>query len=244
VSTIYVTTVTAFLLTVFDVEDSFLAKLGWNLIRKDMNVKKVLTFVVVAVLSVSSVNAAGNGQGSNFGSFATASSRGIGAGSFTLGAGIADQNSFLGMFNYGLSRFTEGTVKLALVDFNNKFNDNLEFAIGADFRYQFMVVDDVSKSPFDMAVGAFFELVNPGTSVLQLGGQLIGSYPIKLSTGKILTPYGRFNVRVEKAGGNSDLNFGLNTGVSWGLSSTIRLFGEFQFDGNDGIFLGVDLQAL
>jgi len=207
-------------------------------------VKKVIIYVSASVLLFSSALVAGNGVGSHFGSFATASARGMGSGSFTLGVGIADQNSFLGMFNYGLSRFTEGSIKLALVDFDGRNNDDLEFAIGADFRHQFMMVDSVSKSPFDMSVGAFFELVNPGFSIFQIGGQLIGSYPVRLKNGKILTPYGRFNARVEDANGNSDLEFGLNMGVSWGLTRSVKLFGEFQFDGNDGIFLGVDLEAL
>lgn len=206
--------------------------------------KKVIIYVSVSVLLFSSAVVAGSGVGSHFGSFATASARGMGEGSFTLGVGIADQNSFIGMFNYGLSRFTDGSIKLALVDFDGGKNDNVEFAIGADFRHQFMMVDSVSKSPFDMAIGAFFELVNPGFSILQVGGQLIGSYPVKLEHGRTLTPYGRFNVRLESANDDSELEFGLNAGVAWGLSSSVKLFGEFQFDGNDGIFLGVDLQAL
>ena len=206
--------------------------------------KKVIVLVSASVLLLSSVAVAGNGKGSNFGSFATASARGMGEGSFTLGVGIADQNLVLGIFNYGLSRFTEGSIKLALVDFDGKNNDNVEFAIGADFRHQFMVVDAVSKSPFDMAVGAFFEIVNPGSSILQFGGQLIGSYPVRLNSGKILTPYGRFNARLENVNDNSELEFGFNMGVSWSLTGSVKLFGEFQFDGNDGISLGVDLQAL
>jgi hypothetical protein len=101
-----------------------------------------------------------------------------------------------------------------------------------------------------MAAGGFLEFIDfGGASLLQFGGQLIGSYPVTLSNGKLLSPYGRLNVRLERAsmsggGSDSDMQFGLNGGVAFGLTSTVNLYGEFQIDGNDGIFLGIDFRAM
>ncbi|MFQ5499995.1 MAG: hypothetical protein ACE5FH_10020 [Candidatus Zixiibacteriota bacterium] len=42
----------------------------------------------------------------------------------------------------------------------------------------------------------------------------------------------------------SNLEFGLNGGVAWNVSRNLTLFGEFQLDGNDGIFFGLDFDIL
>jgi hypothetical protein len=42
----------------------------------------------------------------------------------------------------------------------------------------------------------------------------------------------------------SNLEVGLNGGVRWGLTETVSLFGEFQLDGNDGVFFGLNLGVI
>jgi hypothetical protein len=37
---------------------------------------------------------------------------------------------------------------------------------------------------------------------------------------------------------------GLNGGVQWQMTSTVALYTEFQIDGNDGIFLGIDFGVM
>jgi hypothetical protein len=94
-------------------------------------------------------------------------------------------------------------------------------------------------------------------SVLQLGGFALGSYPFVLSNGSTLSPYGRLNLRMENLsvdwpGGTppglddseSNLEFGLHAGVAWKFGSTATAYGEFQLDGNDGLFLGLDFNVM
>jgi hypothetical protein len=87
-----------------------------------------------------------------------------------------------------------------------------------------------------------------------VGFQMLGSFPIKLERGGSLSPYGRVNVRFESIradlvsgvptsldASEDQLALGLNAGVSWHpRASSIALFGEFQIDGNDGVFFGID----
>lgn len=182
--------------------------------------------------------------GSAFGCLTTATSLGQGRGNFGGGVGIADATSVFGTFTYGLSKYTDGRLRLG-------FRDNIEAEItfGADFKWQFWTVGQGRREPMDMALGGFFEFVDAGGgSVFQFGGQVFASYPYHLNRGGTLSPYGRFNIRMESLSGggasNTELKFGLNGGVAWKATSTVSLFGEFQFDGNDGLFLGIDFNVM
>jgi len=75
----------------------------------------LLVSTALMVLALSGTCLA-DAAGSHFGSFSTARTLGMGHGAFGLGVGLADRTSFVGSFNYGLSRFTEGRIKLGLVD--------------------------------------------------------------------------------------------------------------------------------
>jgi len=192
-------------------------------------------------------------MGSAFGSLTTARAIGQGAGNFGFAVGFADATSFTGSFTYGLSQYTDGRLKLGLIDSDNS---DAKLTLGADFKWQFWNYGPGSTHPFDFAVGGFFEFVDlDAASAFQIGGHLIGSYPIVLTRGGTLTPYGRFNARLEAlsfdrpvgaSGDDSDTNLevGLSGGVEWKMTTTVSLFGEFQIDGNDGVFLGVDFNVM
>jgi hypothetical protein len=118
------------------------------------------------------------------------------------------------------------------------------------------------NSPFDLAVGGFIEWVNmdfggdlivESQTVWQVGAQAIASYPFILKNGTKLSPYGRLNLRHESYSldfvpgtldgydiSDSQLALGMNAGVAWSVTDVIVLYGEFQLDGNDGIFLAID----
>lgn len=213
------------------------------------------TLLVIGLTFIMSVPAvlAGDGYGSAFGTLATAQAIGQGRGTFGVGIGLADATSFVGTFNYGLSKYTDGRLKLGLVDTDG--NDT-EFTLGADFKWQFWSYGKNGGHPFDFAVGGFFEYGDfANRSVFQVGGQLIGSIPVRLKSGRLLVPYARFNARMESLGdiqrqgktaidSESNLEVGLNAGVQWELTSTMALFGEFQFGGNDGLFMGIDFNVM
>ncbi len=204
--------------------------------------KKLIISAFLAAIICCSSAFAGGSIGSAFGTFGTAHSLGMGNGNALVGVGIGDdRNILLGRVNYGLSRFTDGSIKLALVDPDGQ-GSSTRIAIGADFKYQFMVMDDVTRSAFEMAAGGMFEYYDlEGGSAHLIGANLLGSYPFVLDNGKLLSPYGRFGARIEKRSySDSNLEFGLNLGVAWEVTKTVNLYGEFQLDGNDAIFLGAE----
>jgi len=213
--------------------------------------KKLGLAALLLLLAVSSSYA--DAVGSAFGTLTTAQSLGQGRGNIGFGLGLADATSFTGTFSYGLSKYTDGRLRLGLVDPGKGVDTKV--TIGADFKWQFWNVGPNTTNPFDFAIGGFFEYVDYSyLSVFQVGGQLIGSYPVRLNRGGILVPYGRFNARIESLSLNNtppgvdasqtNLEIGLNGGVKWEMTSTVSLFGEFQIDGNDGFFFGADFNIM
>ena len=211
-----------------------------------------LFLITATVILLLSCNLFAGGEGSGFGSLSTASTNGMGIGIFGVGAGFANANSIFGSFTYGMSANTDGRLRLALIDANSS---NTELAFAADFKYNFVSVGELKNGPFDMALGGFFEYYNYDYgSIIFLGSQYIGSYPITMSNNSTLTPYGRFDVRLEMINydsplpngddSKSNLEFGFNAGVKWQLTKNIDIFGEFQFDGNDGLFVGLDFGVM
>jgi len=215
--------------------------------------KKIMILVSLGLILVSASSYAIDAVGSSFGTLTTARAMGQGTGAFGFGVGVADRTSFVGSFAYGLSEYSDGRLKLGLADPDNS---DTKLTLGADYKWQFWNYGPTTKHPFDFAVGVFLEYVDfDPFSALQLGGQLIGSYPVHLKDGGTLTPYGRFNARLEwlsrdlppTATGDdseSNLEVGLNGGVQWQMTTTVGLYAEFQLDGNDGIFLGIDFAVM
>ena len=213
--------------------------------------KKILIFSLVLVLSACGLIRA-ESAGSAFGSLTTAQALGQGRANFGGGIGLADATSFFGSFTYGLSQYTDGRLRVGLIDADGA---DAELTIGADFKWQFWTYGkEENSNPFDFATGAFLEYVDfGGSSVFQIGGQLIGSYPIDLQNSGTLSPYGRFNARLESISwdsrglgddSESNLEVGINAGVCWQLTTELGLYGEFQLDGNDGLFLGIDFNVM
>ncbi len=217
--------------------------------------RKIALVFVLVLMMVANGEAAG-AFGSSFGTLWTARSLGMANGSVGLGIGAADHTSFLGYFKYGLSDYTDGRILLGIAD---DAGVNATITIGADFKYQLLNFQRGGTDPFDLALGALAEYLDfDNMSAIQIGGHVLGSYPVALKGGTTLSPYGRINVRLERTkievpagrGGEtsekkqSELKFGLNMGVCWDISRDVGLYGEFQFDGNDGIFLGVSYSVL
>jgi hypothetical protein len=109
--------------------------------------------------------------------------------------------------------------------------------------------DKMRNYPCDLAVGAFLEHASyEYASLLELGINMIGSIPYRLNSGHRLIPYSRINLRLERSKwqgvareAESNYRIGLNAGAKYELTSYINLYGEFQLDGNSGLFLGAEL---
>ena len=200
--------------------------------------KTFLIFALSLFILSASVSAGG------FGSLATARTIGMANGNFMGVLGVGDYTSFGGVFTYGLSDNTDGRLKLGLIDGQGGSDAVLMFA--ADFKYNFITADSVlHNGPFDMALGGFFEYYDyESGSLSAFGGQYIGSYPLRMSNGSILSPYGRLNVRIESFASNSDLEIGLNGGVKWTLNKNIDLYGELELDNTTNFFFGLDFNVL
>lgn len=199
----------------------------------------------VGLLAVSSATA-GNGRGSTYGGLMVAKSYGQQRGTIGISGGLADNNAISGWFGYGMSKYIDGRVHLGFWDSGPK----TFLMLGGDFKWQFWSVDEGPRYPIDMAVGGFIEYEDKDRgSYLQLGSHLVASYPFKLYEHGVLSPYGRLNVRlyresIEPSSSNSDIKFGLNGGAAWDATNALRFYGEFQIDGNDGVFFGVEFVVM
>ena len=209
--------------------------------------KLIIIAFVLAIFAGGNVLAI-DAAGSAFGCLSTAKALGQGKGNLGGGIGLGNNaTSFFGSFDYGLSAYTNGRLKLGLYDPDG---GDAGFVLGGDFRYQMLSMADNPDNPFDLAPGGFFEYIDfEGGSVFEIGAMAIGSYPFEMSNGKILSLYGRFNLRLESyssdgGGSDSELKFGLNGGVCFEISELVKLYGEFQLDGNDGLFFGIDYNVL
>ncbi|MDZ4723995.1 MAG: hypothetical protein SGI97_08855 [candidate division Zixibacteria bacterium] len=215
--------------------------------------KRITVLFILTLIATTGLAKADFTIGSAFGTLTTARTVGQGKGNFLIGAGIADATSFFGQFTFGMSTYTDGRLKLAIYDADT---DDLAVSFGADFKWQFWNVKEGRRAPFDMATGALFEFVDVnGFSAVQFGGHLIGSYPFAMRNGSTLSPYARINIRLESKSfdtgpgfsgdnSNSDLEFGFNGGLKYDFSPTVAGFFEFQLDGNDGIFFGIDFNIM
>jgi len=204
--------------------------------------KVLLSMTIILTFTFSQVSA--DSFGSGFGSFATANTNGAGQSKILGGIGLADYNTVFGIFSYGLSGHTDGRIKFGIMDDDA---DNTEFMFGADFIYNLISTEELNNGPFDMGFGGFFEYYDFNNfSIWQFGGQFIGSYPLILSNESRFVPYGRVDVRVESVNSDtfddSNIEIGFNAGAEWEATKDINLFGEFQFDGNDGLFLGIQFR--
>ena len=209
-------------------------------------IKKLLVCTIILVISIAPMTIAGS-FGIASGNIATADACGFGIGHFGGIVGLGDKfTSFIGTLNYGFSQYTEGRVKFGFSDADGV---DATILIGADLKYEYLDYYDANRpAPFDLAFGGFFEWADyDNASLLQIGGNIIGSIPYRFNGGQRLIPYGRVNLRLERvsARGNSDSNLelGINFGTKFELSGDLAFYGEIQVDGNTGLFLGTELRA-
>lgn len=220
---------------------------------------KKLTLIMVLVLVVMAGSAVMADVGSAFGTQATAQALGQRVGYFGVGVGIADYTSVVGSFDYGLSKYTTGRLKLGFTDGGD--NTDMSLSMGAEVRWQIWQAGGVNKRAVDLAIGPMIEYfkintsspaVNNEVSVFQFGAFVLGSHSFIMTNGQLFTPYAKLNVRNENVhvqavgvdNSQSDLRVGLGTGVSYQMSNTMNLYGELQFDGNNGFFMGVDFKVM
>jgi len=211
----------------------------------------VAAAAMLLVLACFSTVAAKDSAGLVSGNLTTADAAGNGVGYFGGYVGFGDNAAAVfGTFTYGLAQYTDIRFKLGFSDADVP-NSDPEIFLGVDFKYEIMdYYDTLHSNPFDLAAGAFMEYVAyENTPVFQLGGNLIGSIPYRFNSGHKIVPYARLNIRMERVSNDqtdeSDTDFqgGLNVGTKFEVNRDFHLYGEFQIDGNAGIFLGLDVRV-
>ncbi len=180
---------------------------------------------------------------------------GVGAGGGYIYVG-EDNTSFVGSLKYGLNRYTEGRLRLGLID--SDFGD-MGVILGGDLKYQiwnYNKYDTSNVNPFDLALGFGVEFANPeNVSFFSVGGSIIGSIPIAMKNKRTIEPYARLNFRIQhfsiddynvgtlkvKGGSDTGLEVGANLGAMFSLTDLVDFTIEIQLDDETAILFGIDL---
>jgi len=166
---------------------------------------RLVTTLLVLLSLVGGAAFADDAIGSAFGTLTTARVIGQDRGSLGFGIGLADNaTSFLGNFTYGMSRYMDGRIKLALVDPDG--GGDTEIGIGGDIKWQYWNYDSTTTYPFDMAFGGFFEYFDFGYTSANLKVGLTAGAKWQM------TPTFAFLGELQLDG-----NDGLFLGIDWGI---------------------------
>jgi hypothetical protein len=195
--------------------------------------KSVLIMAFLLIMAVT-VSAQYTGQLGPAGTIEKGTSQGIG------NVGLYDGAiGFQGAYRYGIGGYSDAGAKFGFIDFNEQHNHETGAVLGGDIKYQVMEVR--IKDPIDLSVGGLFEgVVGTPANYFALGGFVTGSHPIRLNSGKILSPYGRMVFRIDWVKSASNFDLGFNAGASLNLNNNTALSAEFQFDDPFGFLFGLN----
>ncbi|MDP2960591.1 MAG: hypothetical protein Q8N71_04120, partial [candidate division Zixibacteria bacterium] len=141
-----------------------------------------------------------------------------------------DAFAFFGQFRGGVADYFDLGMKLGVISFDSEFGESSQgIILGGDFKYQ--ILDAKLKDPFDLSIGAgleFFSISDFNT--FSFGANFCGSKDFPLAKGRIISPYGRLNLRGQRehveTGGHwdkdvtdTDFMVGLNPGVNLKVSN-------------------------
>ena len=199
---------------------------------------------VIAVLVLGTGAQGAWDVGGSFGTLSTGEAIGRGEVSVFTGLSHGDALTAFGGLRYGIADNLDGRLKIGLRD---EGGTDAELVAGIDLMYQGLRRDTYGGDPIDLGFGGMAELWNSEAyDIWQLGGFAVGSYPYRLGNQMILTPYARLNVRTERISPEGDaavtreLELGFNGGGRLDVTRSFSVYGEFQIDGNDGVFIGAE----
>lgn len=159
-----------------------------------------------------------------------------------------DAFSVFGQLRYGVVRYLDFGFKMGMLnlDPSPKYGEEgTGLTFGGDVKYWFM--ERESNDPLDLSFGGgmeFFKITD--YSLFTLGGNVIASYKFEYRPQKTVTPYGRLNLRWERAsskkgdGTDNDMDVALCLGADLKLWQDFNLVGELQIDDNVGFVAGVN----
>jgi len=174
-------------------------------------------------------------------------------GSYSAGiyAGVYDDAfAILGGFRSGITDYLDLGLRFGLLNYDyDPWKDESGLVLGLDLKYR--VLETEIDDPLDLSLGGCMEFSSiEHFSRLAIGGYTILSRDFCFQSGRVLSPYGRLNLRMErkswetkgpvKEHHDTDLEMGLTLGLSLELTSKTFLVGELQLDEFDGLIVGAN----
>ncbi|MCK4427812.1 MAG: hypothetical protein KAW16_04955 [candidate division Zixibacteria bacterium] len=167
-----------------------------------------------------------------------------------------DAFSLFGQFRHGVVRYLDVGFKMGMLNLDPGYGEGKAGLIfGGDVKYWFL--ERESNDPLDLSFGAGMEFLKiTDYSLFTLGGNVIASYEFEYGPQKSVTPYGRLNLRWERANfkhsgrwvgrgkkedwTDDDMGVALSLGADLKLWQDFNMVGELQIDDNVGFVGGVN----
>ena len=159
-----------------------------------------------------------------------------------------DAFSLFGQLRYGVVKYLDFGFKMGMLSLDPQPEQGEEgtgLTFGGDVKYWFM--ERRSDDPLDLCLGGGMEFLRVSDySLFTLGGNVIASYEFELTAQRCVTPYGRLNLRWERAdsekgdGTHDDVDVAVSMGADLKIAEDFNLVGELQIDDNVGFVAGVN----
>ena len=211
----------------------------------------IMVIGIIIMLSIFSASAQFLGQ------LSTAQT--LNKGETMLGAYLGvyeDAFSVFGQFRHGIVKYLDFGFKMGMLNLDPGYGEGeTGLTFGGDVKYWFL--ERESNDPLDVSLGGGMEFLKiTDYSLFTLGGNVIASYEFEYGREKSVVPYGRLNLRWERASfkrssrwvwGNEredwnddDMGVALSLGADLKLSQDFNLVGELQIDDNVGFVAGAN----
>lgn len=167
-----------------------------------------------------------------------------------------DAFSLFGQFRHGMFTYLDFGFKMGMLNLDPGYGEGKTgLTFGGDVKYWFM--ERESGDPLDLSFGGGMEFLKiTDYSLFTLGGNVIASYEFEYGSQKRVTPYGRLNLRWERANfkrssrwiwgvergdwSDDDMGVALSLGAELKLWQHFNLVGELLIDDNVGFVAGVN----
>jgi len=180
------------------------------------------------------------------------------SGEYNVGAYLGayeDAIALFGQFRAGISDYLDFGLKLGVLDFqwNHPVSgweqSDAGVIFGGDLKYRLLETE--LRDPLDLSLGMLFEYSSPKEdwNSFSLGASLIVSKDFNLQSKNTISPYGRLNIRGERAEwehpwwkgehSDTDLEAGFTFGADLQIKEAWHFVGELQVDEFFGFLAGI-----
>jgi hypothetical protein len=163
--------------------------------------------------------------------------------------------SLFGQLRHGMVRYLDFGLKVGMLNLDPGYGEgNTGLTFGGDVKYWFM--EQKANDPLDLSLGGGMEFLKiTDYSLFALGGNVIASYEFEYAQQKSVTPYGRLNLRWERASfkrslylwgwekghwTHDEMDVALSLGADLKLSLDFSIIGELEIEDNVGFVAGVN----